>query len=126
MSTKQKQPRTYRKITSQTVAQFKAAELEAGNATAAIRQIEPTRLAPKHRAFRIKTKQNQQDTNDFIDEQLQLIGVDSVNRLGKLVNSSDERVGLKAVTYAIDHLRGQAVRRSESKHLALTIETVLD
>lgn len=121
-----KTPRVYKRITPKTVAIFKATEALEGNGSAAVRRIESTRLSPKDRAYRITKKSEQVNTVDFIEDQLQQIGVDAINRLGKLVNSGDERVGLKAVQYSIDHIRGQAVRRSESKHVALTIEAVLD
>lgn len=126
MNTPKRKPRVYRKVTPATVAQFKAAEALEGNGTAAVRVIEPTRLSPKDRAFHIAKKSESINTNDFIENQLQQIGVDAVNRLGKLVNSSDERVATKNIHYAIDHLRGKPLQRSESKHLNLTIETVLE
>lgn len=115
----------YKRITPRTVAQFKAEEALHGNGSAAVRYLESTRIGVKDRAFRIKKKSEEQSAVDFIDNQLQQIGVDAVNRLGKLVNSTDERVASKMVTYTIDHLRGQAVRRTESKHLQVNIETVL-
>ena len=65
-------------------------------------------------------------TTDFIDEQFQQIGVDAVNRVGQLVNSNNEKVATKNSHYVIDHLRGKAVQRTESKHLSLNIQTVLD
>jgi molecular chaperone GrpE len=37
-----------------------------------------------------------------------------------------ERIATKNAHFVIDHLRGKAVQRSESKHLNLTIETVLE
>jgi len=119
-------PRTYKRITPQTVAQYKAAEALEGNGGAAVRVLEPTRLSPRSRAFRIRTKKNEENTSDFINDQLQQIGIDAVNRLGKLVNSSDERVATKNIHYAIDRLEGKPMQRSESKHLNLTIETVLE
>lgn len=126
MNTPNKKPRVYKRITPATVAQFKTLEVLEGNGTAAVRRLESTRLAPKDRAFRIAKKSNQTNSIDFIEDTLQQIGVDAINRVGKMVNSSDERIATKNAHFVIDHLRGKAVQRSESKHLNLTIETVLE
>lgn len=125
MKTQNRKPRTYKKITPQTVAQFKAAEALTGNGTAAVRLLETTRIAPKDRAFRIAKKSETQNTSDFINTQLQQIGVDAINRIGKMVNSIDEKVATKNAQYVVDRLEGKPMQRSESKHLNLTIETVL-
>lgn len=66
------------------------------------------------------------NTVDFIDEQFQQIGVSAVNRIGEMVLSNDERIATKNAQYVVDHLRGKAVQRTESKHLSLNIQTVLD
>lgn len=122
--TKPKQ--VYRKITTADLARFKAEVIAQGNSTAAVRKLEPNRLAPHQRAYRIVKKGEAVNTVDYIENVLQQIGVDAVNRLGMLVNSSNESVATKNVHYTIDHIRGQSVRRSESKHLSLSIEAVLD
>lgn len=126
MSTRNKQHRQYKRITPQTVAQFTAEELAAGNGAVAVRNLESTRLSPRSRAFRIRTKRNEENSIDFIEDTMQQIGVDAIQRVGKMVNSSDERIATKNAHFVIDHLRGKAVQRSESKHLNLTIETVLE
>lgn len=118
-------PRQYRKVTPAEIAQHKVASAVYGNGTQAVRALYPTMLSPSTRAFRIVQKSAQQNTIDFIDDQLQQIGVDAVNRLGKLVNSVDEKVATKNAHYVVDHIRGQAVRRTESKSLQLNIEAVL-
>lgn len=121
-----RKPRIYKKITASTLAEFKALRAIEGNATAAVRILEPTRLAPASRAFKIAKKSKEQHTADFIDMQLQQIGIDSVNRLGKLVNSSDERVATKNIHYAIDHIRGQATKKSITLSGKIKFQSVLD
>lgn len=118
--------RAYRKITPKEIAEHKVLEVELGNATAAVRALEDTRLAPKQRAWRIVTKRNQDNAVDYIEDTMQQIGVDAINRVGKLVNSVDERVATKNAHFVIDHIRGKAVQRQEGKHLNINIEAVLD
>lgn len=125
MKTQNKKPRVYRKITPKTVAEFKAAEALEGNGTAAVRRLESTRISPKDRAFRIAKKSEKQNTSDFINDQLQQIGVDAINRIGRMVNSVDEKIATKNSHYVVDRLEGRPMVRTESKHLNLTIETVL-
>jgi hypothetical protein len=126
METQKKKPRVYRKITAARMAEFKALKAEHGNGTAAIRALEPTRLAPKDRAFHIAKKSETQRTADFIDDQLQQIGIDAINRVGKLVNSSDERTATKNSHYVIDHIRGQATKKSITLSGKLKYQSVLD
>jgi len=38
----------------------------------------------------------------------------------------DERIATKNSHFAIEHLRGKAVQRSENKNLNITIESVLE
>jgi hypothetical protein len=125
MNDVQKPKRTYKRITPATVAKHKALAIAEGNGSAAVRILEPSRLSPKDRAFRITRKGEQMNAMDFIENTLQRIGVDAINRVGMMVNSIDEKVATRNAHYVIDHIRGQAVRRSESKHLEMTIEAVL-
>lgn len=118
--------RHYRLITPESIAVFKSVELQEGNGSAAVRVLHPYYSRPEYRAFRIRKKAKDINTTDYIEKALQQIGADAVQVLGELVHSSDEKVATKNVHYAIDHLRGKAVQRSESKHLNLTIEAVLD
>jgi len=124
--TKTHTPRQYRRITPVTVARHKTALIKLGNNTAAVRDTEPGYTSPKDRGYKIAKKAEDVNTVDFIDDQFQQIGVDAVNRVGQLVNSNDERIATKNAHYVIDHLRGKAVQRTESKHLSLNIQTVLD
>ena len=125
-ATKTHQPRVYKRITPATVARHKTALIKLGNNTAAVRETDSEFKAPHQRAYRIVKKSEGMATTDFIDEQFQQIGVDAVNRVGQLVNSNNEKVATKNSHYVIDHLRGKAVQRTESKHLSLNIQTVLD
>lgn len=126
MSIEKKTVRQYRRVTPQTVAEFTAEEAISGNGTVAIRRLESTRLSPRSRAFRIRSKRNNENTIDFIDESLQQIGVDAIQRVGKMVNSVDERVATKNSHYVIDHLKGRPLQHTESKNLNLNIQSVLD
>lgn len=126
MSTINKKPRRYNRVTPQTVAEFKALEALHGNGSAAVAIQSPTVLNKGERAWRIRKKPQTDNTVDFIEDSIQKIGVDAIQRVGKMVNSVDERIATKNAHFVIDHLRGKAVQRSESKHLNLTIETVLE
>jgi hypothetical protein len=121
-----KKPRVYRKVTAAQLAEFKALKAIYGNGSAAVRALEPTRLAPKDRAFRLAKKSEQQSTADFIDNQIQQIGVDAINRIGKLVNSTDERVASKNSQYIVDHIRGQSTKKSITLSGKLKYQSVLD
>lgn len=120
-----KPKRQYRRVTPSEVANHKALVALYGNGAAAVRAVYPTMLDPSKRAFRIVKKSQDMNTLDYIDDQLQQIGQDAVQRIGKMVNSSDEKVATKNSHYVVDQLRGQPIRRSESKHLQLNIEAVL-
>lgn len=126
MKATRKHTRQYKRITPATVAKHKTALIKLGNNTATVRELEPEYQAPHQRGYRIVKKSESMNTVDFIDEQFQQIGVSAVNRVGELVLSSDERIATKNAHYVIDHLRGKAVQRTESKHLSLNIQTVLD
>lgn len=126
MKTENKKPRAYRRITAKTVAQFKVLEAIHGNGSAAVRELEPTRISPKDRAFRITKKSETQDTNSYIDDQLQQIGIDAVNKVGKLVHSTNEAIATKNSQYVIDHIRGQATKKSIAITGRINIQNVLD
>jgi len=118
--------RNYRRITPQTVAQHRAQALLHGNGTRAVTVATPGYQNPGDRAFRIQKKADSIATPQFIDEQLDQIGVDAINRVGDLVNSTDERIAQKSSHYVIDHIRGQATKKSISLTGKLNIQSVLD
>ena len=126
MNETSKKKRPYKLITPQTVAELTAVELEAGNATAAVRVIEDTRLAPHQRAWRIVKKRKDNNAVDYIETNMQQIGIDAINRVGNMVNSADERVATKNAHFVIEHIRGKAIQKTEGKRLNINIEAVLD
>jgi hypothetical protein len=119
-------PRIYKAITPETVAIHRARKLIAGNGTAAVRQGQEGYFNPSARAHKIEKKSKGIATAQFIDEKLEQIGSDAINRLGDLVNSTDERIAQKSVHYTIDHIRGQATKKSISLTGKLNIQNVLD
>lgn len=121
-----KQVRQYHKYTKAQLAAIESLAVVLGNRTAAIRQLFPSLRNPKVTAFRAKKKSVSLSTEVFIDDTLQQIGVDAVNRLGEVVQSPDEKLALKASMYAIDHIRGQATKKSIALTGKLNIQNVLD
>lgn len=97
-----------------------------GNGTNAVRSTEDQYFSPEQRAFQIKKKSKGVATSQFIDDKLEQIGVDAINRLGELVNSTDEKVAQKSTHYTIDHIRGQATKKTISLTGKLNIQSVLD
>jgi len=125
--TKQKKPvRQYHNLTTEQVSAIESLAVVLGNRSAAVRQLLPTLRNPRQTAYRVKQKSRQMSTEVFIDEQLQQIGVDAVNRLGEVIQSPDEKTALKASMYAIDHIRGQATKKSIALTGKLNIQNVLD
>jgi len=118
--------RTYRKITPAVVAQFKAAQIRYGSGTAAIRAIEPDEKDPRRRAWLISTKCKQMNNDSFLNFLLEQIGEDAINRIGEMVNSSDERVATKNSHYVIDQVRGMPIKMSRLTKTTLNIESVID
>lgn len=120
-----KKTRPYNLITPSEIAEFKALKALHGNGTQAVAVQHTELIAPQDRAFKLAKKSKEVSSVDFIDDKLQQIGVDAVNRVGIMVNSSDEKVATKNSHYVIDHLRGQAVKRSETRNINLSVETLL-
>ena len=119
-------PRQYNRITKKQVAAFIIEEVLSGNGSQAVRKLTPTILNVGDRAFKIRKKAEAMNSLQFIDDQLEQIGVDAVNRLGNLVNSENESVATKNVHFAIDHIRGQAVKRTFGVSVKANIQSVLD
>lgn len=97
-----------------------------GSGTAALRKWGLGYFAPQDRAYRLAKKADDVDSSVFIDEQLQQIGVDAVNRLGELVNSTDENIASRNVHYTIDHIRGQATKKTVTLHGRINVQTAID
>jgi hypothetical protein len=132
-----KAKRPYKKITPRVIAEHATQEILSGNASAAVRELElydddqsglweRSDGAIQKRAYRIVRKREGVSTSEYIEDQLQQIGVEAVQRVSELVQSRDERIALKSATYAIDHIRGKAVSRSISVTGRLNIQSVLD
>lgn len=123
---KQKTTRTYKRITPRTVAQHQAQAVLSGNATAAVRAIDPEYTDPASRAVRIARKSNIVNAGEFIDSAMQQIGAEAIERIGELVHSEDERIATKNAQYVVDHIRGKAVQRSITATTRFNIQNVLD
>ena len=123
---KQKGARHYKKITPRTVAEHNARAVLSGNATQAVREIDPEYIDPSSRAVRIARKSNVVNAGEFIDNAMQQIGTDAIERIGELVHSEDERIATKNAQYVVDHIRGKAVQRSIGVTARFNIQNVLD
>lgn len=121
-----KPKRQYHRITPEQVAAFKALERLFGNGSAAVRSQTPTIRNPRHRAFVIRAKANKETAEQFVDTQLQSVAIDAINRIGELVASPDEKIALRSSMYAVDHVRGQATKKSIALTGKLNIQNVLD
>lgn len=126
MSIEKQKPRTYRRITPRTVANHAAQEIIDGNATAAVRSLEPDYVAPHARAHRIISKSKDVQVGEYIETQLEQIGSEAIERIGELVHSEDERIATKNAHFVVDHIRGKAVQRSITATTKLNIQSVLD
>jgi hypothetical protein len=126
MAYKRKTNRPYRRITSATIAKFDAAVLEQGNGAGAIAIIEPDIKDQSRRAWLINQKKQELDAGEYIDLKMQRIAIEAIERVEGMVQSDDERIATKNAHFVIDHVRGKALQRSESKHLNLNIEAVLE
>jgi len=126
MSTTEKQKRQYHKITPEQIAGLEALTALLGNGSAAVRAMTPSVRDPGRRAFNIAKKSKGESAELFIDKQLQAIGIDAINRIGEIVASPDEKTALKAAQYAVDHIRGQATKKSISLVGKANIQNLLD
>jgi len=126
MKTRNKKTRAYRRITAQTVAKHRAAQLLTGNNTAAVRVTEPDFISPKDRGYRIAKKSDLMPISQYLNDSMEQIAADSVRVLSRLVHSDDEAIATRNVHYAIDQQRGKAVTKSISLVGKTNIQSVLD
>ena len=129
MSTKEKaksKPRTYRKITDKDLIEFERLKLLHGNNTATVRAMYKDEVNPSSRGFHLARKLKQQSASEYIEKGLQQMAEPALKRVGEMVNSGDERIATRNAHFVIDHVRGKAVQRTESKNVNLNIQTVLD
>lgn len=122
----QEPKRIYKRITPRTVAMHEAQAVLSGNNTAAVRAMEPEYTAPGARAIKITRKSNLMNAGEYIDNSLQQIGSEAIERIGELVFSQDERIATKNAHYVVDHIRGKAVQRNLNASVKLNIQSVLD
>lgn len=118
--------RVYRKVTPRTVATHAAQTILDGNATAAVRSLEPEYKAPHIRAHTIVKKSKQVSAIEYIENGLEQIGSEAIERIGELVHSEDERIATKNAHFVVDHIRGKAVQRSITATTKLNIQSVID
>ena len=118
--------RQYKRITPQVIAEHKLLQAELGNGSAAVRQSDPMLIAPHIRANAIIKKDKELNGLQYIDNKLQQIGKQAINRVEELVDSDDEKVATRNAHYVLDQLKGKAVQKTESKSVVLNIEAVLD
>lgn len=120
-----KTKRPYRRITSTVIAKHKAQMLISGNSSRAVEDTDDDYARPRQRAYMIMTKGDSVAVPDMIENGLQQIATEAIQTLANSVLSTDEAIALRSSMYIIDHLRGKAVQRSESKNLNISIESVL-
>lgn len=125
-ATTQSKPRKYRKITPDTVARFETESVLQGNGTAAVRVLEPDRVRPDLRAAEIKAKQGDMTAMEVIEVGLEQMAGKAIAKVEELIGSSDGRIATKNAHFAIEHVRGKAVQRTENKNYNLNIQTVLE
>ena len=116
----------YRLVTPLTVAQFEAEKIVTGNGTAAIRKLNANYKSPETRAHYITKKSKSINASEMIENRLQQIASDAIERVGELVNSEDEKIATKNSHYVIDHIRGKAVQRSITATAKFNIQNILD
>lgn len=124
--TRQTPKRVYKKITPRTVANHTAQAVLSGNHTQAVRDTEPEYKAPQQRALRIVTKNNTVRASEYIENSLEQIGSEAIDRVQSLVHSEDERIATKNAHFVIEHIRGKAVQRNITANVRLNIQSVLD
>lgn len=113
-------------MTTEQVAAFKALEALFGNGSAAVRVQTPTIRNVGNRAYRLRKLAQKETAEQFVDSQLQSVAIDAINRIGELVASPDEKIALRSSMYAVDHVRGQATKKSIALTGKLNIQNVLD
>lgn len=123
---KKNNKRVYKKITPRIVAEHALQSIMSGNNTAAVRALEPEYKAPDKRAIRIVSKGREVSAGEYIENQLEQIGSEAIERIGELVQSEDERIATKNAHFVVDHIRGKAVQRSITATTKLNIQSVLD
>ena len=130
MPYKRKTNRKQANVTPATITKFNEAVITEGNGGAAVRLIEPEYNADDkdeyRRAWLIRQKAKELNAVEYVDGQLQQGALEAVERVNRLVQSSDEHIATKNAHFVIDHVRGKALQRSETKSLNLNINAIID
>lgn len=74
----------------------------------------------------IVKKSQSGNVQEYIENSLEQIGSEAIERVGELVHSEDERIATKNAHFVIEHIRGKAVQRNISAKVSLNIQSVLD
>lgn len=99
--------------------------IEQGNGTRAVEAVTDEYKRPDMRHIAILEKTELMSTTEYIDNSLQQMASNAMDRINKTIMGRDETLALNASKYVTDHLRGKAVTRSENKTLSINIESVL-
>lgn len=117
----------YRYVTPATIAKFQVLKIAHGNNGAeAIRELEGDDVNEYRRSWLLNNKAKELDAGSYVDGKLQQGAIEGVERVLQVIQNPDDALALKASMFVIDHVRGKALQRSESKHLNLNIEGVLE
>lgn len=123
---RQGKKRVYKKIDSQTIAEFIASKLDNGNnGTETVRQLSPEYKTPHDRAHSIQTKAETTPI-EIIDSQLQSNAVKGIKRIEELIDSDREQIALQASIYSVDQYKGKAIQRTHNLNQNINIQSVLD
>ncbi len=118
-------PRRYKRITPIVVERFKTEEIIQGNGSAAVRVLEPEHKSEGNKSWRIRQVEQQEVESDFVPKRVQQIAIKAIERVGEMVNSTDENVATRNAHFVIDHAIGKATQRTENTNLNINIESVL-
>lgn len=118
--------RKYRKITPATIARFNAEKALQGNGSAAVRVLEPDSIDPSSRAYKITRQGQEVDSSDYVEERLEQISEQAIDRIESVVNSTDTASALNASKFVIEQRRGKAVQRNINHNTNLNIQAVLE
>lgn len=124
-----KQRRPYNQITPIEVARFQAETAITHNRTDAVRNLYPELQSPKDRAFRLASRANalaQGDAKGYVENRMTELVVEAIDRVGELIDSPNEVVAGTNARYLIDHVQGQAVKRSINRNENITLEALLN
>jgi hypothetical protein len=119
--------RPYRLITKDEIAKHQEAVIRTGNNTAAVLSRNGDLYRSPHvRGHAIAKKVKNGQVLEYLDERIQQGSVRAIERVVEMVESRDERVATKNAHYLVDHVRGKALQRSETRNVNLNIQSVIE